>query len=325
MIAMLRSWNYPESEAGRGCPHIREKCGEFKVASWCAALTAQPGRSAARFWAGSAWPEKPRTKPFAPPSVLRVSDSSQASTPAAARIPAPADGGVQVRSIHGHGHVPGADRLEGAPCRGIARILQPGRVARPQEGFGTELPIRTVIGAPEPCQRLAAGVERPANSSCWLPGGAAAEAALAEAYAKAYPGWPSLLRSPERAGAQEREISHRHPGRLRPVLAATPPQDEPGACARPGPSVLVMVRLMPMLLARTALIWRGGPVCHRTAYVARPDSLPASTQPANQAPSGKPSITAGRRSKRRRPIHGTPCRTAAGMIRPCQSGPRSAD
>ena len=64
----------------------------------------------------------------------------------------------------------------------------------------------------------------------------------------------------------------------------------------------------------------------RTAYVARPCSLPASpTQPANQAPCGKPSITAGRCTKRRPPIHGTPCRTAAGMSRPCQSGPLSAD
>jgi hypothetical protein len=81
-----------------------------------------------------------------------------------------------------------------------------------------------------------------------------------------------------------------------------------------------------MHLARTAQNWRGRSVHYRTAYVARPCSLPASfAQPANQAPCGKPSIPAGRCTKRRPPIHGTPCRTAAGMSRPCQSGPLSAD
>jgi hypothetical protein len=47
------------------------------------------------------------------------------------------------------------------------------------------LPVRTVVGEPEPCPRLLPGVERPANLAGYRPE-RPLEEALAEAYAEAY-------------------------------------------------------------------------------------------------------------------------------------------
>ncbi len=52
--------------------------------------------------------------------------------------------------------------------------------------YAERLPVRTIIGTPEPCPRLLAGVERPANLAPYR-AGRALEEALAEAHAKAYP------------------------------------------------------------------------------------------------------------------------------------------
>lgn len=53
--------------------------------------------------------------------------------------------------------------------------------------YAERLPVRTVIGTPEPCPRLQAGVERPRDLAAYR-AGRALEDALAEAYAEAYPG-----------------------------------------------------------------------------------------------------------------------------------------
>ena len=52
--------------------------------------------------------------------------------------------------------------------------------------YAERLPVRTVIGAPEPCPRLLPEVERPANLAGYR-AERPLEAALAEAYALAYP------------------------------------------------------------------------------------------------------------------------------------------
>ncbi len=52
--------------------------------------------------------------------------------------------------------------------------------------YAERLPIRTVIGAPEPCPRLLPGVERPANLAGYREG-RSLEDAVTEAYAEAYP------------------------------------------------------------------------------------------------------------------------------------------
>lgn len=52
--------------------------------------------------------------------------------------------------------------------------------------YAERLPLRTVIGAPEPCPRLKEGVERPADLTAYQPG-RTLEDALREAYAAAYP------------------------------------------------------------------------------------------------------------------------------------------
>lgn len=52
--------------------------------------------------------------------------------------------------------------------------------------YAERLPLRTVIGAPEPCPRLAEGVSRPPDLSAYQ-SGRTLEDALREAYAAAYP------------------------------------------------------------------------------------------------------------------------------------------
>ncbi len=52
--------------------------------------------------------------------------------------------------------------------------------------YAERLPVRMVIGAPEPCPRLQPGVERPRNLDGYREG-RALEEAVAEAHAKAYP------------------------------------------------------------------------------------------------------------------------------------------
>ena len=51
--------------------------------------------------------------------------------------------------------------------------------------YAERLPVRTVLGEPEPCPRLAAGVERGADLGAYRPG-RLLEDALREAYAEAY-------------------------------------------------------------------------------------------------------------------------------------------
>ena len=53
--------------------------------------------------------------------------------------------------------------------------------------YAERLPLRTVIGAPEPCARLMPGVERPGNLAGYT-AGRPLEQALAEAHAATYPG-----------------------------------------------------------------------------------------------------------------------------------------
>jgi nitroimidazol reductase NimA-like FMN-containing flavoprotein (pyridoxamine 5'-phosphate oxidase superfamily) len=53
--------------------------------------------------------------------------------------------------------------------------------------YAERLPLRTVIGAPEPCARLMPGVERPGNLAGYA-AGRPLEHALAEAHAATYPG-----------------------------------------------------------------------------------------------------------------------------------------
>lgn len=53
--------------------------------------------------------------------------------------------------------------------------------------YAERVPIRTIIGAPEPCPRLLDGVERPATLAGYREGRALDEA-LAEAYRTSYPG-----------------------------------------------------------------------------------------------------------------------------------------
>lgn len=52
--------------------------------------------------------------------------------------------------------------------------------------YAERLPLSTVIGAPEPCQRLKEGVERPADLAAYQPG-RTLEDALRKTYAAAYP------------------------------------------------------------------------------------------------------------------------------------------
>jgi hypothetical protein len=51
--------------------------------------------------------------------------------------------------------------------------------------YAERLPVRTVLGEPEPCPRLTAGVERGADLGAYRPG-RLLEEALREAYAEAY-------------------------------------------------------------------------------------------------------------------------------------------
>ncbi len=53
--------------------------------------------------------------------------------------------------------------------------------------YAERLPVRTVLGKPEPCPRLKPGVERPASLSLFTEGRPLDEA-LREAHAKAYSG-----------------------------------------------------------------------------------------------------------------------------------------
>jgi len=52
--------------------------------------------------------------------------------------------------------------------------------------YAERLPVRTVIGEPEPCPRLMEGVERPETLAGYR-AGRALEEALIEAYAVTYP------------------------------------------------------------------------------------------------------------------------------------------
>jgi nitroimidazol reductase NimA-like FMN-containing flavoprotein (pyridoxamine 5'-phosphate oxidase superfamily) len=58
--------------------------------------------------------------------------------------------------------------------------------------YAERLPVRTVIGEPEPCPRLVPGVARPATLAGYR-AGRSLEAALAEAHAVSYPAWDSPL------------------------------------------------------------------------------------------------------------------------------------
>jgi uncharacterized protein len=51
--------------------------------------------------------------------------------------------------------------------------------------YAERIPVRTVLGEPEPCGRLMAGVERPANLAGYR-ADRLLEEAVAEAYAAAY-------------------------------------------------------------------------------------------------------------------------------------------
>ena len=58
--------------------------------------------------------------------------------------------------------------------------------------YAERLPVRTVIGEPEPCPRLVPGVARPATLAGYR-AGRSLEEALAEAHAVSYPAWDSPL------------------------------------------------------------------------------------------------------------------------------------
>jgi nitroimidazol reductase NimA-like FMN-containing flavoprotein (pyridoxamine 5'-phosphate oxidase superfamily) len=58
--------------------------------------------------------------------------------------------------------------------------------------YAERLPVRTVIGEPEPCPRLVPGVARPATLAGYR-AGRSLEEALAEAHAVSYPAWDAPL------------------------------------------------------------------------------------------------------------------------------------